>query len=154
MGLRRYPRALTQEDLQELAREIVREVLRRFRRSCRRGSRRLVKWLMITGALCGVVSLVLALDPPQTPRTGTLPEGTISCRCQSQTAGRGRSQGIGREAELRGLKRGLVRQLETKFGPIPAETRARIRALPSEEHVHPLLDRILEAESLEAMEWR
>ena len=57
----------------------------------------------------------------------------------------GRRMGV-----LKGKRNALARQLKRKFGPLPTETRSRVRALDSEE-VDRYLDRVLDAESLAAM---
>jgi hypothetical protein len=46
----------------------------------------------------------------------------------------------------------LVKQLETRFGPLPAEARARLEAISSIEALAELLGRVPEAPSLAALD--
>jgi len=62
----------------------------------------------------------------------------------------GRREGR-RAGVLKGKRNALERQLKRKFGPLPKETRSRVRALDSPEEVDRYLDRVLDADSLAAM---
>ncbi len=62
----------------------------------------------------------------------------------------GRREGR-RAGVLKGKRNALARQLKRKFGPLPAETRSRVRALASSKEVDRYLDRVLDADSLAAM---
>lgn len=53
--------------------------------------------------------------------------------------------------ELKGMKQGLLRQLQQKFGPIPATIQSRLEEIEDPRRMHSLFDRILSAESLEEM---
>ena len=52
---------------------------------------------------------------------------------------------------IEGKREALLRQLTTKFGPLPEETASRVRALESLEEVDDYLDRVLVASSLADM---
>ena len=52
---------------------------------------------------------------------------------------------------LKAKRNTLERQLKRKFGPLPEETRSRVRALASSKEIDRYLDRVLDADSLAAM---
>ncbi len=60
---------------------------------------------------------------------------------------KGREEGL-----LEGKRDTLLRFLNSRFGPLPQETAARVRALESLEELDAYLDRVLVAGSLEEME--
>lgn len=53
-----------------------------------------------------------------------------------------------REALLEGTRKTLLRQIERRFGPVPASVRARIESLSSKKALDEITDGILTAESL------
>lgn len=53
-----------------------------------------------------------------------------------------------REARLEGVRETLLRQMERRFGPVPASVRARIESLSSKKELDKIADGILTAESL------
>ena len=57
----------------------------------------------------------------------------------------------GRAGMLKAKRNTLERQLKRKFGPLPEETRSRVRALASSKEIDRYLDRVLDADSLAAM---
>jgi len=71
---------------------------------------------------------------------------------------KGRKEGV-KEGRQEGRKEGLVegkqeallRQLKTKFGPLPEETISRVRAVQSLRELDRYLDRVLVASSLADM---
>ncbi len=71
-------------------------------------------------------------------------EGFYQGLCEGRREGR-------RSGVLKGKRNALLRQLKRKFGPLPQETRSRVRALNSPEEVDRYLDRVLDADSLAAM---
>ena len=63
---------------------------------------------------------------------------------------KGREEGL-KEGLLEGKREALLRQLETKFGPLPEEMISRVRAVQSLPELDSYLDRVLVAASLEDM---
>ena len=66
----------------------------------------------------------------------------------------GEEKGIekGREAGLiEGKREALLRQLKTKFGPLPEGTTTRIESIDSVSELDDYLERILKARSLQEM---
>ena len=62
----------------------------------------------------------------------------------------GHEEGL-KEGLLEGKREALLRQLETKFGPLPEEMISRVRAVQSLPELDSYLDRVLVAASLEDM---
>jgi predicted transposase YdaD len=63
-----------------------------------------------------------------------------------------KSRKEGRAEGLReGKREALLRQLETKFGPLPEEVASQVRAVESIEELDACLDRVLVAASLDDM---
>ncbi len=62
----------------------------------------------------------------------------------------GREEGL-KEGLLEGKREALLRQLETKFGPLTEETISRVRAVQSVQELDSYLDRVLVAASLDDM---
>jgi len=63
---------------------------------------------------------------------------------------KGRQEGQ-HEGLLEGKRDTLLRQLTTKFGPLPEETASRVRAIESLKQIDLYLDRVLVASSLADM---
>ena len=63
---------------------------------------------------------------------------------------KGREEGL-KEGLLEGKREALLRQLETKFGPLSEEMISRVRAVQSLEELDACLDRVLVAASLDDM---
>ncbi len=71
-------------------------------------------------------------------------EMTWADRMKEEGREEGRQTGL-----VEGKRDVLLRQLAAKFGPLPAETTAHLRALDSVEELDRLLDRLLTASTLE-----
>jgi len=59
---------------------------------------------------------------------------------------KGREEGL-----ITGKRETLLRQLVTKFGPLPERTKSRVRAMDSVDELDVYVDRVLTAKSLEEM---